>query len=555
MEFFPPPLFYESGMSSREQELHNSIIYPNAAELLQQQQNHLQNHQHYRMLLQQHQPKQQQRFAQLHGSSSSSSYQLPRLHQQYQVMSGAYHKTPMDNWSNPSPIAAVQSWQLQAQQQQQQQQQQLAPLGRTYEAAQPLVSTLGPSITLDDTSIDAIMDAGSSSSSITTSETAFAFDLQMPIDSSSVTMGGSGDGTARVESTQESDLLVQLQNNCDYHPQQQLQPIQHHHLLQIEHQLQLDSSFTAAATGNNTHYLQDSLQLAHFITSVVFILWRSRSLSESASAFVQFQNYVLKLLRSTSNNVTPPVILTSLKYIERLRSVTPCSPTSSSPLSPSSIPSHDDSVSGSGSPGTELRIWVTALSIADAFVNDNAYTVRSWAEVSGFSAIECATMRKEFLEAIDHRLYIAEAEYANWLHALEAMLDQSCADNAAYSIMSPLSALDNCSYAPTTGTTSVTTTMASTLYDHIPLDPLTLRLPGSFPVDLSPAMPIATVVGKVTATAAVVCPETTGPVLVSDTSAQQPLSHSQISMSWPHSISQFAAVTMGDAVLGRRIRL
>ncbi|KAJ1328739.1 hypothetical protein BSLG_009974 [Batrachochytrium salamandrivorans] len=505
MEFFPPPLFYESGMSSREQELHNSIIYPNAAELLQQQQNHLQNHQHYRMLLQQHQPKQQQRFAQLHGSSSSSSYQLPRLHQQYQVMSGAYHKTPMDNWSNPSPIAAVQSWQLQAQQQQQQQQQQLAPLGRTYEAAQPLVSTLGPSITLDDTSIDAIMDAGSSSSSITTSETAFAFDLQMPIDSSSVTMVG--------------------------------------------------FVFTAAATGNNTHYLQDSLQLAHFITSVVFILWRSRSLSESASAFVQFQNYVLKLLRSTSNNVTPPVILTSLKYIERLRSVTPCSPTSSSPLSPSSIPSHDDSVSGSGSPGTELRIWVTALSIADAFVNDNAYTVRSWAEVSGFSAIECATMRKEFLEAIDHRLYIAEAEYANWLHALEAMLDQSCADNAAYSIMSPLSALDNCSYAPTTGTTSVTTTMASTLYDHIPLDPLTLRLPGSFPVDLSPAMPIATVVGKVTATAAVVCPETTGPVLVSDTSAQQPLSHSQISMSWPHSISQFAAVTMGDAVLGRRIRL
>ncbi|KAJ1340386.1 hypothetical protein BSLG_005028 [Batrachochytrium salamandrivorans] len=481
MEFFPPPLFYESGMSSREQELHNSIIYPNAAELLQQQQNHLQNHQHYRMLLQQHQPKQQQRFAQLHGSSSSSSYQLPRLHQQYQVMSGAYHKTPMDNWSNPSPIAAVQSWQLQAQQQQQQQQQ-LAPLGRTYEAAQPLVSTLGPSITLDDTSIDAIMDAGSSSSSITTSETAFAFDLQMPIDSSSVTMGGSGDGTARVESTQESDLLVQLQNNCDYHPQQQLQPIQHHHLLQIEHQLQLDSSFTAAATGNNTHYLQDSLQLAHFITSVVFILWRSRSLSESASAFVQFQNYVLKLLRSTSNNVTPPVILTSLKYIERLRSVTPCSPTSSSPLSPSSIPSHDDSVSGSGSPGTELRIWVTALSIADAFVNDNAYTVRSWAE---------------------------------------------CYNNHGIDSLRP--------------------------HTFGPFD--LARLPGSFPVDLSPAMPIATVVGKVTATAAVVCPETTGPVLVSDTSAQQPLSHSQISMSWPHSISQFAAVTMGDAVLGRRIRL
>ncbi|KAH9268305.1 hypothetical protein BASA83_009466 [Batrachochytrium salamandrivorans] len=184
-------------------------------------------------------------------------------------MSGAYHKTPMDNWSNPSPIAAVQSWQLQAQQQQQQQQQQLAPLGRT--------------------------------------------------------------------------------NNYT--------PIQHHHLLQIEHQLQLDSSFTAAATGNNTHYLQDSLQLAHFITSVVFILWRSRSLSESASAFVQFQNYVLKLLRSTSNNVTPPVILTSLKYIERLRSVTPCSPHLFFAFIPFLLPSHDDSVSGSGSPGTELRIW------------------------------------------------------------------------------------------------------------------------------------------------------------------------------------------------------
>nr|KAJ3401368.1 hypothetical protein HK105_004496 [Polyrhizophydium stewartii] len=143
------------------------------------------------------------------------------------------------------------------------------------------------------------------------------------------------------------------------------------------------------------------MQLAHFVTSLVFMLWRSLQLDELDPAFVQFQEYVAKLLTATSNNVTPPVILTSLKYLERLRKA----------------------VGAPGAAGSEFRIWVTALSLADAFVNDNAYTAKSWADVSGIPPVECVSMRKEFLAAIGYNLYVTEAEYADWLRTLETLLD------------------------------------------------------------------------------------------------------------------------------------
>ncbi|KAJ8325560.1 hypothetical protein O5D80_005771 [Batrachochytrium dendrobatidis] len=278
------------------------------------------------------------------------------------------------------------------------------------------------------------------------------------------------------------------------------------------------------------HSLEDAMQLANFVTSLVFILWRCRSLSPLDSAFIQFQNYTIKLLNSTSNNVTPPVILTALKYVERLRAVTPAGAEDYPIKLFMSCPADASK---------ELRVWITALSLADGFVNDNAYTVRSWSDVSGFSVLECVAMRKEFLEAIEHKLYITEQEYTYWLQTLESLLDQpeACYGTVGMTDTDPV-AIPN-------------TTTGFGFHND-------LFLPGSFPADVDMASSMSTAAS----TAALeICPTTTvSPISVHFTSnhnQHQPLSMSQpqLSLSWPHSISQFAAATIGDAVLGRRIRL
>jgi len=75
-------------------------------------------------------------------------------------------------------------------------------------------------------------------------------------------------------------------------------------------------------------------------------------------------------------------------------------------------------------PGSEARIWCTALSLAIKEHDDRAAAARAWAPArveeaaGGMTALELVAMEKEFLEGIDWRLRITPEEYAGWLQRL-----------------------------------------------------------------------------------------------------------------------------------------
>src|SRR4029078_7561773 len=101
-----------------------------------------------------------------------------------------------------------------------------------------------------------------------------------------------------------------------------------------------------------------------------------------------------------TNNVTPSVIVTSLLYVSRY-----CQRLASyGLLSP---------------PNAEIQVWTTALMLADVSLNDAAYAVKSWAQVTSIPTDECIRMRKKFLEMIKYDLQVTELQYATWISALQ----------------------------------------------------------------------------------------------------------------------------------------
>ncbi|KAI0063231.1 hypothetical protein BV25DRAFT_1915551 [Artomyces pyxidatus] len=115
-----------------------------------------------------------------------------------------------------------------------------------------------------------------------------------------------------------------------------------------------------------------------------------------SSVFVHFMQ---KLLQTTQ--LSQSVIVLSLHYVYRLKernSVT--------------IPQ----------PGSEFRVAVAALMMANKFVDDNTYTNKTWSEVSGIELTEVNKMEREFLEGIDFGLYVDKQTYDAWVNLLKGLV-------------------------------------------------------------------------------------------------------------------------------------
>ncbi|KAJ3102771.1 hypothetical protein HDU97_000310 [Phlyctochytrium planicorne] len=52
----------------------------------------------------------------------------------------------------------------------------------------------------------------------------------------------------------------------------------------------------------------------------------------------------------------------------------------------------------------EHRLYLTALMLADSYLNDNAFLCKSWSQVSGLGVGECVGMRRCMLECLDHEI-------------------------------------------------------------------------------------------------------------------------------------------------------
>ncbi|KAL0063802.1 hypothetical protein AAF712_009247 [Marasmius tenuissimus] len=113
-------------------------------------------------------------------------------------------------------------------------------------------------------------------------------------------------------------------------------------------------------------------------------------------AFVQFMQ---KLLETTQ--VSQSVIVLSLHYIYRLKERNRFTTAAS---------------------GSEFRIAVAGLMMANKFLDDNTYTNKTWSEVSGIDLNEINRMEHEFLVGVDFNLYVDKATYGSWLNLLKGLV-------------------------------------------------------------------------------------------------------------------------------------
>lgn len=108
-----------------------------------------------------------------------------------------------------------------------------------------------------------------------------------------------------------------------------------------------------------------------------------------------FRKWVTTMLSTTQ--VTQNVILLALMFIYRLKKLNP---------------------TVKGKSGSEFRLLTVALMLGNKFLDDNTYTNKTWAEVSGISVQEIHIMEVEFLSNMRYTLYVSEQEWALWQQQL-----------------------------------------------------------------------------------------------------------------------------------------
>jgi hypothetical protein len=95
----------------------------------------------------------------------------------------------------------------------------------------------------------------------------------------------------------------------------------------------------------------------------------------------------------TTTQVAQNVILLALLFIYRLKNTNP---------------------TVKGKPGSEYRLLTVALMLGNKFLDDNTYTNKTWAEVSGISVQEVHIMEVEFLSNMRYSLYTSKKKWEEW---------------------------------------------------------------------------------------------------------------------------------------------
>ncbi|KAL1875741.1 hypothetical protein VTK73DRAFT_9862 [Phialemonium thermophilum] len=117
--------------------------------------------------------------------------------------------------------------------------------------------------------------------------------------------------------------------------------------------------------------------------------------SENAVPIPNFKKWVHTVLSTTQ--VTQNVVLLALLFIYRLKMANP---------------------TVKGRPGSEYRLLTVALMLGNKFLDDNTYTNKTWAEVSGISVGEIHVMEVEFLSNMRYSLLVSKEQWEEWLDKL-----------------------------------------------------------------------------------------------------------------------------------------
>jgi hypothetical protein len=125
----------------------------------------------------------------------------------------------------------------------------------------------------------------------------------------------------------------------------------------------------------------------NFVTRTVNLIWHRREPSTTSN----FNNRFQEILKVTG--VSHSLVLLALRYMWTMtQRFPPCDP----------------------GPGSEYRSFVTALMLANKFLEDNTFTAKTWSQVTGISVHDLNTMEREFLTALNFSLHVSEEEYSSW---------------------------------------------------------------------------------------------------------------------------------------------
>lgn len=116
-----------------------------------------------------------------------------------------------------------------------------------------------------------------------------------------------------------------------------------------------------------------------------------RGLNPDAVPSIGFRKWVTTILSTTQ--VGKNVVLLALMFIHRLKKF---------------------NRSVSGKKGSEFRLLTIALMLGNKFLDDNTYTNKTWAEVSGISVNEIHIMEVEFLSNMRYELYASREQWREW---------------------------------------------------------------------------------------------------------------------------------------------
>lgn len=116
-----------------------------------------------------------------------------------------------------------------------------------------------------------------------------------------------------------------------------------------------------------------------------------QSLAQDAIPTTGFRKWVTTILSTTQ--VAQNVIILALLFVYRLKKQNP---------------------SVKGKPGSEYRLLTVALMLGNKFLDDNTYTNKTWAEVSGISVAEVHIMEVEFLSNMKYNLFTSAEEWDEW---------------------------------------------------------------------------------------------------------------------------------------------
>ena len=116
-----------------------------------------------------------------------------------------------------------------------------------------------------------------------------------------------------------------------------------------------------------------------------------RAILPEATPTIGFRKWVTTMLSTTQ--VGKNVILLALLFIYRLQRF---------------------HAGFSGKTGSEFRLLTIALMLGNKFLDDNTYTNKTWAEVSGIGVVDIHHMEMEFLQNMKYDLYVSEAGWKEW---------------------------------------------------------------------------------------------------------------------------------------------